>query len=163
MCSALAASLCSTVCFCPRLSLVAVAVPFACWTIAGSDACFHMYVFPLWPNMFLCLELFSLCFHMCPCQIPYVSMSSSICKYVEQFLICYRFPSLFLCVFHTIPNVSVYVKFVLQIKHIHLYSVHTIYISQHVFQDWSISSPHYFTYPDTFSEICLPPKCCIPP
>lgn len=96
-------------------------------------------------------------FRLVLCMFPYLSVSSRICRYDEQFSVCYCFPSLFLMFF------QVHIcSFVLQIKHVHLYSVHMIFhCSQYVLQDWSISSPGDFIYPNTFSVIIPSPKCCI--
>lgn len=50
------------------------------------------------------VSLFRLVF----CMFPYLSVSSRICPYVEQFSVCYCFPSLFLMFFHVTPHISVY-------------------------------------------------------
>ena len=72
MCSALAASLCSTVCFCTRLSLVAVAGSFACWTIAGSDGgAFGLIRSHVVSGFYLCAFAFHM-FHL----FPYVVVDS---------------------------------------------------------------------------------------
>ena len=126
--------------------------PYACtyWNVLFVSMC----VCPLLSNMFLCF------------LIVYVSMSSRICQYVEQFSLCYCFPSLLFDLFSMSFQLFLYMFICFAEQTCSLYSVHMISIMLKTFskidQEFLHMIYHDFIYPNTFSAIIPSPKCRIP-
>ena len=93
-------------------------------------------------------------------------MSSRICQYVEQFSLCYCFPSLLFDLFSMSFQLFLYMFICFAEQTCSLYSVHMISIMLKTFskidQEFLHMIYHDFIYPNTFSAIIPSPKCRIP-